>query len=49
VLTDSNGNVIKLAPGNTWFELVPTDVGKVTVKYATVIQDGASPSATPKK
>jgi hypothetical protein len=49
VLTDSNGNVIKLAPGNTWFELVPTDVGKVTVKYATAIQDGASPSATPKK
>ena len=30
-LTDSEGNDIRLLPGNTWFELVPSDVGKVTV------------------
>lgn len=32
-LTDSSGAVVKLNPGNTWFELVPSDVGKVTVDY----------------
>ena len=30
-LTDAEGNHIRLLPGNTWFELVPSDVGKVTV------------------
>ena len=49
VLTDTSGKVIRLAPGNTWMELVPTDVGKVTVKYTKPIEDTASPSATPKK
>jgi hypothetical protein len=43
ILTDASGAVIKLAPGNTWFELVPTDVGKVTV----VAPKPATPSATP--
>jgi hypothetical protein len=47
ILTDSKGNVIRLAPGNTWMELVPTDVGKVTIEYAKPIEDKASP--TPKK
>jgi hypothetical protein len=49
ILTDAKGNVVRLAPGNTWMELVPTDVGKVTLKYTTPIEDKATPSATPKK
>lgn len=32
-ITDASGAVVKLAPGNSWFELVPSDVGKVTVDY----------------
>lgn len=36
-----NGQEVTLAPGNSWFELVPSDVGKVTVDYAT-----ATPKAT---
>jgi len=48
VLTESNGTVVKLAPGNTWFELVPTDVGKVTIKDVIVTPDTTA-SATPKK
>jgi hypothetical protein len=47
ILTDSKGNFIRLAPGNTWMELVPTDVGKVTIEYSKPIEDKASP--TPKK
>ena len=31
-LTDGEGNVIELAPGNTWVELVPADRGNVTVE-----------------
>ncbi|MEN9752882.1 MAG: hypothetical protein RL670_573, partial [Actinomycetota bacterium] len=38
-LIDKAGNPIKLAPGNTWFELQPKDVGSLEVK--------AAPSATP--
>ena len=30
-LTDASGKTVSLLPGNTWFELVPSDVGKVTV------------------
>ena len=54
-LTTASGEVVKLAPGNTWFELVPSDVGKVTVDYpkdvATATTGKATPaaSATPKK
>jgi hypothetical protein len=54
-LTTATGEVVKLAPGNTWFELVPSDVGKVTVDYpkdvATATTGKATPaaSATPKK
>lgn len=47
ILTDAKGNVVRLAPGNTWMELVPTDVGKVTVTFKKPIEDTASPS--PKK
>lgn len=43
-LTEANGSVVKLAPGNTWFELVPTDVGKVTVE---TIGSSATPKASP--
>lgn len=38
-LLDKAGSPIKLAPGNTWFELQPKDVGSLEVK--------AAPSATP--
>jgi len=43
-LTEANGSIVKLAPGNTWFELVPTDVGKVTVTPVA----SASPKPTGK-
>jgi hypothetical protein len=46
-LTDASGQVVKLAPGNSWFELVPSDVGKVTVTYPKAATPAAS--ATPKK
>jgi len=49
VLTDSSGAVIKLAPGNTWFELIPTDVGKLTVTKAQVATPTPSATATPKR
>ena len=49
VLTDSSGAVIKLAPGNTWFELIPTDVGKLTVTKAQVASPTPSATATPKR
>ena len=39
-LTDSAGAEIKLAPGNTWFELVPSDVGKVTIDYPAIASTG---------
>jgi len=49
-LTDSSGAEIKLAPGNTWFELVPSDVGKVTVDYVTkATATGSTSSPSPKK
>ena len=54
-LTTASGEVVKLAPGNTWFELVPSDVGKVTVDYpkdvayATTGKATPAASATPKK
>lgn len=44
-LTDSKGNAVLLNPGNTWFELVPTDVGRVTVASP---KPTASPTPTPK-
>ncbi|MEY2954874.1 MAG: hypothetical protein RL530_475 [Actinomycetota bacterium] len=43
-LTDRDGSNVQLLPGNTWFELVPSDVGKVTVTPAVV----PAPSGTPK-
>ena len=46
-LTTASGEVVKLAPGNTWFELVPSDVGKVTVTYPKAAAPAVS--ATPKK
>jgi hypothetical protein len=48
-LTTASGEVVKLAPGNTWFELVPSDVGKVTVDYPKASTAAPSASATPKK
>ena len=52
VLTDLSGSALSLLPGNTWFELVPTDVGKVTIKFlapSATPSSSASPSATAKK
>lgn len=43
-LTDSKGQTVSLLPGNTWFELVPSDVGKVTVAAAP----GQAGTPTPK-
>lgn len=43
-LTDGKGRTVQLVPGNTWFELVPSDVGKVTVTPAVA----PAPSGTPK-
>lgn len=43
-LTDASGKIISLLPGNTWFELVPSDVGKVTITPAAA----PSQSGTPK-
>ena len=31
-LVDGNGAVIRLAPGNTWIELVPNGDGSVTLQ-----------------
>jgi hypothetical protein len=31
VLTGADGRAIRLAPGNTWVELVPEGTGSVTV------------------
>jgi hypothetical protein len=46
-LTDSKGLPIALQPGNTWFELVPTDVGRVTINYTKVVPtSSATPEAT---
>jgi hypothetical protein len=42
-LAATNGQAVTLAPGNSWFELVPSDVGSVTVDYPA-----ASASASPK-
>ncbi|MEN9748673.1 MAG: hypothetical protein RLZZ603_1365 [Actinomycetota bacterium] len=49
-LTDAAGKQVSLAAGNTWFELVPSDVGKVTViGAATATGAGAhAPTGTPK-
>lgn len=47
VLTDLAGSPVSFLPGNTWFELVPTDVGKVTIKYLETATP--TPSATAKK
>ena len=43
-LTNAKGEAVSLLPGNTWFELVPSDVGKVTVTAAP----GQAGTPTPK-
>jgi len=47
-LDATNGQPVTLAPGNTWFELVPSDVGSVTVDYPVLVKKpaGASPKTT---
>jgi len=42
-LTDASGNAVTLLPGNTWFELVPSDVGKVTVNPAAAPAQTGTP------
>jgi hypothetical protein len=46
-LTDASGNNVQLTPGNTWFELVPSDVGKVTV--SPVVAPAQSGTPKPKQ
>jgi hypothetical protein len=46
-LTTASGEIVKLAPGNTWFELVPSDVGKVTVDFPKDVANAATGKATP--
>lgn len=43
-LLDSTGAEVQLAPGNTWFELMPKSGGKLTVEK---VEPSASPSPTP--
>ncbi len=45
-LAATNGQEVTLAPGNTWFELVPSDVGSVTVDYKAAMSK--APAASPK-
>jgi hypothetical protein len=49
-LTDAAGKPVALAAGNTWFELVPSDVGKVTVTGSATATGAGAPaqSGTPK-
>lgn len=42
-LLDANGAEVQLAPGNTWFELMPKGEGKLTVEK---VKPSASPSPT---
>ena len=46
-LIDKSGKQVKLAPGNTWIELMPSDVGSISIDYAKETST-ASPSATAK-
>jgi hypothetical protein len=43
-LTDEAGNPIKLAPGNTWVELMPTN-GSITIKSPQA--EAPAPTETP--
>jgi hypothetical protein len=46
-LIDKNGKQVKLAPGNTWIELMPSDVGSIDITYAKVKPTvSATPSPT---
>ncbi|MFM7030242.1 MAG: DUF3048 domain-containing protein [Micrococcales bacterium] len=45
-LTDASGNPVKLAAGNTWFELVPSDVGNVTITYPAAPKPTPTPTPT---
>jgi len=47
-LADAKGQTVSLLPGNTWFELVPSDVGKVTV-IAAATATGATKAPSPSK
>ena len=44
-LLDKNGKPVALAPGNTWIELMPADVGAINITYAPVPKPSASPTA----
>ena len=45
VLTLADGSPVQLAPGNTWVELQPVDVGKTELALAAT----PTPTATPTK
>jgi hypothetical protein len=46
VFTTKDGKPILVGTGNTWFEMVPTDVGNVKITYRKVT---TSPSPSPSK
>ena len=48
-LDATNGQPVTLAPGNTWFELVPSDVGSVTVDYVAAVKNATTASPKPSK
>ena len=46
-LFDAQGKPVLLATGNTWIELMPSDVGSINIKYVKVTATGSpSPTAT---
>ena len=50
VFTTKDGKPILVGTGNTWFEMVPTDVGSVKITYRKVATSPSStPSPTPSK
>lgn len=50
VFTTKSGEPLKVAVGNTWFEMVPTtEGGRVEVTYTKVIPTSASPTPSPTK
>ena len=47
-LFDSAGNPVLLSAGNTWIELMPSDVGAINIKYTKIkVLPGTSTTATP--
>lgn len=43
-LFDKNGKPVLLAPGNSWIELMPSDVGSIAINYAKVKPTPSQPA-----